>query len=215
MPCAPKESKIMATLTSAQRSFLEHHGIALSSTFDASGMKKSQYAPAMREADKFFAYGLSPCARGGHRLRTRSGNCPECDPASISFALRHLRDAHVYIAGSLRKKLIKVGTSRDLSTLPKRIGILNCDGYGDASDWRLLSNVYAGNNAGRLESAVHRHLEDCRMSVDYWHSGKITLGKECFCCSYSTARSALLMNINPLRRNLIQEQKYASQYEFS
>jgi hypothetical protein len=103
----------MATLTSDEKKFLEYHGIPLSWTFDASGMKKSEYAEAMREEEKLIAYGLNPCPRADHRLRTRNGSCPQCETANIAYALRYLRNAHVYIAGSIEKRLIKVGTSAD------------------------------------------------------------------------------------------------------
>lgn len=204
----------MATLTPDQENFLEYHGIPLSSTFDASGMKKSEYAAAMREKDKFIAYGVNPCPRAGHRLRTRSANCPQCDPATISFALRHLRRAHVYIAGSIRKRLMKVGTSRDLSTLSKRIVILNVNSYGDASDWKLLSHIYAANDASRVEISVHQSLQNCLAPVRYWHSGKLTVGKECFQCNYSLAKLTLLDNFDPSDWNLLQEEKDVDQYEF-
>jgi hypothetical protein len=205
---------IMATLTSDEKKFLEYHGIPLSWTFDASGMKKKEYKKAMHEEEKFIAYGLNFCPRADHTLRTPSGSCPQCDTSSIAYILRHRRKAHVYIAGSIEKRLIKVGTSADPPTLKKRICILNVNSYGGASDWRLLSHIDAATDASKFEIAIHKDLQHCLTQVSYFNSGNLTVTMECFSCSYSMAKLSLLDNFDPSDWELLQEQEEVNQYEF-
>ena len=177
-------------------------------------MTRTEYAEAMRADDKVIAYGLNPCPKGGHKLRTRSGNCPQCDTSTLSYVLRYYTDARIYIAGSKSRKIIKVGVSKDSSTLSKRIGILNVRAEGGARDWRLLSDIFCGKTAYKLESLVHGDLKNYSCDATYMNSGKLIRCKEIFSCSYYTAKWALLFNINESHREMFHENEEASQYGF-
>ena len=90
----------MSKLTKEQSAFLAKHNTPISSVFDASGMGKSDYRAAMKELGKTVAIGVTPCKKGNHTMRTRSGHCIQCNPASIAFQKRHLMDGFVYVAGA-------------------------------------------------------------------------------------------------------------------
>jgi hypothetical protein len=62
----------MATLTEEQISFLERHEIPLTWMFDAEGLTRPEYKRAMKNEEKYFAYGVKECLNG-HTLRTRHG----------------------------------------------------------------------------------------------------------------------------------------------
>ena len=75
----------MAEPSDDQRKFLRDQKLPLSFLFDASGMRKVDYEAVMKRDEKFFAFGVTPCSKGGHSLRTRSGHCIQCDTAKIAY----------------------------------------------------------------------------------------------------------------------------------
>ena len=83
-----------------------------------------------------------------------------------------------------------------------------------ASDWRLLSHIHAAKDAGKIESSIHQALQHYLIQEIYLNSGKLTLSRECFSCSYSMAKLALLANFDPSGWELLQEQKDVNRYEF-
>jgi len=101
---------LMLKLTKVERDFLKEHGILESELFDARDMGGPEFNPIMKELGIEFAVGRS-CKNAGHRLRTRSNHCVQCDTARISFQRRWNSDGDVYVAHSPSRKLIKVGTA--------------------------------------------------------------------------------------------------------
>lgn len=177
----------MAELTQEQRHFLRDQKIPLSMVFDATGMKRSEYQRAMEETGKHFAFGVSPCKKSAHTLRSRSGNCIQCNTRNIAEQLRHYTDGIVYLAGSRVTKNIKVGMTTDLES---RVKMLNQYQYGQAKDWEILLSVRS-ENAGEMEFRVHKLLSV--YSVEGWYSreGRKTMCYELFKCSYHAARTAM------------------------
>ena len=104
----------MADLTRDQIDFLYSQEIPLSHVFDATGMRKVDYAKVMKDAGFSFAYGTTPCAKGGHSLRTRQGHCIQCSTSVISYQTRYRAPGYVYIAGSPGARLLKIGTTDEL-----------------------------------------------------------------------------------------------------
>lgn len=177
----------MAELTQEQLAFLTVHGIPLSSVFDASGMRKPAYQAAMEELGKSFAFGVTPCNRAMHRLRTRAGHCIQCDHSKIAYMLRYDAAAYLYIAASLKGKLIKVGCSGDVE---QRRGMLNAYRYGGQSDWQILAFADCPA-AGRLEFAVHCKLARFQVPGGYYQGGKERRCYELFRCNFADARDAV------------------------
>src|SRR5258708_37936874 len=95
-------------LTDAEKRFLGWYGLGADDVYDARGMRGWLWKKRIREENKTVALG-TPCGNGGHRLRTRSGHCVQCDPKKLAFQARHSAEQYVYIAGSGCQKLIKGG----------------------------------------------------------------------------------------------------------
>jgi hypothetical protein len=177
----------MTKLTVEQIAFLDRHGISIAEVYDATGMRTQHYTSDMKLLEMRVAIGVTPCKEKSHRMRNRSGRCVQCNPASFAFEDRYNRDAFVYIAGSLKKKIIKVGYSQSSY---EREEILNQLGYGNARDWKLLFHVKC-RRAGEVENKVHRKLERYGTQITYLREGCEIDCLELFACSYALARSAL------------------------
>lgn len=177
----------MATLSDEQKRFLRAQNIPFSAMFDASGMKNAEYQIAMKSEGKSFAYGVTPCAKGGHTLRTRKGHCIQCDHSKIAFMLRHDARAFIYIAASVSGRLIKIGSSIDVADRTEK---LNRYRYGGQQDWQILATANSAS-AGRAESAAHAKLASFSVRGDYVRMGKTQQCYELFRCSFQDARDAL------------------------
>jgi hypothetical protein len=178
---------LMAELTSEQRAFLAAHAIPLSAVFDASGMRRPDYQATMKGLGKSFAFGVTPCNRAMHTLRTRAGHCIQCDTSKIAYMLRYDATAFIYIAGSANGQLIKVGSSGDVH---ERRGILNGFRYGGQSDWQMLAFANCPS-AGRVEFAVHAELSPFQVPGRYTQGGKERSCYELFRCDFADARDAV------------------------
>lgn len=178
----------MSGLSREQLDFLRSQRIPLSLVFDATGMQKGHYATLMKEGGYSIAYGTTPCARGGHTLRTRAGHCIQCDTAKIAYQLRHRRPGYVYLAGSAGTGLLKIGTTSDLSV---REWQLRDWAYGGANDWEMLATGHS-ENAGAVEFAAHDRLRLRSVSGSYRREGRLQACYELFRCGYDEARSALV-----------------------
>jgi hypothetical protein len=178
----------MAKLTGEQAAFLRKHKIPLHMVFDASGMVPSTYQSAMRAADKHFAFGVAPCANGGHTLRARGGDCIQCGTKYIAYQLRDVKPADVYIAGSRSRRLFKIGSSAEVD---RRLETLNKLAYGGASDWLCIAKARC-KHGGKVEFAIHDKLKAFRIGVPYMDSGREVIGDELFRCDYTSARVAFI-----------------------
>jgi hypothetical protein len=178
----------MVKMTESQKRFIESQRIPESSLFDASGMRRRRYQFEMEKQEKLFAYGVKQCIRGHETIRTRKGHCIQCDTARIAFMMRAYQEAYVYLAGSLRQKVIKIGFSE---TPWDRGPHLNIIGYGGIADWRVL--YYAKfTKAGTVEFTAHQRLLEFLSSRTYFRENVTVECREIFACGYPTARDALL-----------------------
>ena len=176
----------MGRLTAEHTAFLRKHGFSKPRDWalNATGMTRTQYREALHQERKIFVYGVAPCPRGQHTLRT-AGGCPQCNTSYIGYAKTSRLAGYVYILKSGR--LTKVGFSRDA---PNRVYIANIERYGNQK-WRIRSWLYS-SNAGQLEIAAHRALGHY-IAIQFWErNGESTYTREVFRCSYDAARQALL-----------------------
>jgi hypothetical protein len=171
-------------LSQAELDFLVRLGVDADDLFDATGMKKKEYRPKMKELDLMFATGVTPCNAYGHRIRNRYGNCVQCNPGTTSYANRYHVAGDVYVAHSEVGQLVKVGMSNDLGD---RMQQLNVHRPGGFSDWKLLASVYV-ENARRVENALQVRLHEYQ--ADYAHFARDSYCKELFTCSPSLALQA-------------------------
>lgn len=133
----------MTELTKEQTTFLTKHNTAVGSVFDATGLGKNDYRKLMKDLGKTVAIGVTPCKKGNHAMRTRSGHCIQCNPASLAFQKRHSMNGYVYIAGSLELSVIKVGLASDVEERMKSLNRLNYAGLA-------IGNVFFGLRRPKL-----------------------------------------------------------------
>lgn len=167
--------------------FLRHHQIPLSKVFDASDHSRAEYQRVMRALDMLVAYGVTPCQRGGHTLRTRAGHCAQCNTAVLAYQLRNDGTGYVYIAYSKASRLVKVGTS---GSPEARMASLNKFRYGGADDWEIHESVWC-ERSGEVEFAVHNALDAHRAPGQYMISSGMSECYELFSCAKSVAVKAL------------------------
>ena len=173
----------MTTLDNSQIVFLKRHQISPGSVFDATGLGKKEYRRIMKSLGALVATGVTPCAAERHTLRTRSGHCIQCNPASITFQKRHAKRAYVYVSGSKNLRLLKVGYSEDV---PSRIDTLNQLGYAGTNDWEALYWVNL-DEAGRIELEAHSGLAEYASPTQYKRDGNTVDCLETFSCGASEA----------------------------
>lgn len=173
-------------LSREQIEFLEHHRIDEDDLFDASGLSRQYYQIKMEQQNKIIAFGVDPC-QFGHTLKTRAGHCPQCNTATIAFMKRHVAPGIVYIAGSLKGNLIKIGSAKNKNA---RTDSLNKSNYGGYNDWVILCTATC-NDSGKNEFEVSRLLTKYGISKYYNHDGGTQEAYELFSCSYETAIHAM------------------------
>ncbi|MDM9630240.1 GIY-YIG nuclease family protein [Robiginitalea aurantiaca] len=177
----------MRGLSKSQLQFLKKQGIEVSQTFDAKGLKKSEYRPRMKATGKIIAYNVSPCNKAGHTLRTRAGHCAQCNTAHIAFQKRNDKPGIVYIAGTREGKLVKVGYTKGVHI---RSESLNRTKYGGFSDWEILYAISCVK-AGEIEIKAKSSLKAFSASMVYDHDGKDQKTDEIYRCSFDYIKNNL------------------------
>lgn len=154
-------------LTKDEFHFLATQKIAMSQIFDASGLRNPDAHKAAKENGCNFVFGLSPCRKHGHRLRTRNAKCIQCDTAQIGFQLRgSVKGATVYVAASHKEQLFKVGIS---DFVERRLKVIQTAKYGGADDWEIVFLIN-GKSPALIEYQIQRELEEhCVESFYYWN----------------------------------------------
>ena len=176
-------------LTSVELFFLRDQKIPVAEVFDGRRMSTKGRLMWAEESGQRFVIG-SECEKGRHRLRTKNGHCIQCDTSKIARIRRFAETGFVYIAGSLKTKTIKIGSSK----VPyERHGKNSYDGYGGATDWEPLFEVKF-ENMGRVESDAQSALNRHRVSAEYLKDrATIQKSRESFTCSFSDAKKAVMV----------------------
>lgn len=175
-------------VSESERLFLESQNISEYELFNAKGRPVSQCKQEMENHGKLFAYNTTPCRNYGHTLRSRSSHCIQCNTARIAFQRRHESAGMVYVAGSLKGSIIKIGYTKDVQI---REESLNRTGYAGYYDWIVLFAIRS-INAGEVESRLDMALKNYSYSLDYLHDGGVQEANEIFKCSYLKCRQAML-----------------------
>lgn len=177
----------MPELTTEQRLYFKQHKIPLSNVFNASGLRTMDWKAQMKEEGKGFAFGTTPCSKGGHTLRTRAGHCIQCNTENIAYYQRHRASGYVYIAGSMESRQLKIGMTTDLN---ERTTNLNIHRYGGAGDWEILASAHS-TKAGEHEFSVHQLLAQHATKSTYVKAGRTYDCHETFGCKFIVALDAL------------------------
>ena len=154
-------------LTPEETTFLRTQGLADSDVYDGRYQSAARWKAGVRAEGQTLVLGAH-CEKAGHRLRTRSGHCAQCNPANISYQNRYHSVGYVYIAGSLHRKLLKVGTASDIR---QRLTNLKQQSYGGIQDWEMLfyAKVKFG---GRVEQKALATLNRYSVSLNYNKDGR-------------------------------------------
>ncbi|OAF16639.1 hypothetical protein AYJ54_37800 [Bradyrhizobium centrolobii] len=173
-------------LTADELAFLLRQGLGPDDVLDVRRMTRSYWFQEIKRLNKTIALG-SACKKGGHRLRSRKGHCVQCDSSKIAFAGRHDLTQYLYIAGSLRARLIKIGVCKDLR---QRIRQICTERHGDARDWEVIYAVEI-ERAGEIEERVLSRLGHFAIHSHYWKNGSLQQSIELRRCSISQALEAM------------------------
>ena len=173
-------------LTEEQLEFLKVHGISFDELFDASGMIQREYYPIMKREGKIIAYNLKPCING-HTLRDRQGHCPQCNPACLGYLRRSGASGVVYVAGSIKGRVIKVGYSKNVEVRAKS---LIRTSYAELRDWEMLFAIRS-IKAGKIEELVKSRLKRYSMVLSYKHDKGMQDATEIYWCDYMKAILAI------------------------
>lgn len=163
-----------------QQNFLNQNDISLSKVFNAKNYKTKDWRKIMLENELWVAIEVTPCKLKGHTMRTSGGVCVECKPDSLRFLKRYYSNGYVYLAGSIKEMVFKVGFSKNIDN---REISLNEQGYGNIYDWKMLYYLEA-NNSGKLESEIHKSLNEYMLPRIFIKDDKENICREIFNCSY-------------------------------
>jgi len=181
----------MKELTAEERLFLHKHKIPVSSVMDARKMMSHSYGITLHIVGKQIAVVGYRCKRG-HRLRTASGNCPQCNTANLAFQRRQSTRGYVYIAGSRAAEFVKVGSTTDIT---KRENELRDQAYASRTDWLMLLHVRC-DRSGHIETELHKLLEKHRVAAQHFKEGQMRDCREVFDCSFHIAKFNLSRLLN-------------------
>lgn len=173
-------------LSNDEKSFLKEQGYDERDVFDARRLSTAEWKREVRLARLTFALG-SPCKQYGHRLRTRSGHCVQCDTSKLAYQRRFHTPGYVYIAGSISARLVKIGVASDIQ---QRESNLRNQGYGGIRDWRMLFHAKVVNG-GRVEHAALTALSRYQHKRPFQKDGELVDAGEILKCSFTTAINAI------------------------
>lgn len=174
-------------LTENELRFLSSQKIDPNAVFDGRHYTNKQASEEAKRLGKRLVLG-TPCNKGGHRLRTRAGHCVQCDTKKIAYEQRFSKDGYVYIAGSLKGRIIKIGTAKNVEN---RHAALIAESYGGFSDWELLMSVKVPE-AGKIEQEALQDLSRFKFEGHYSKNGKPQKAYELLSCTYTQALVAVV-----------------------
>jgi T5orf172 domain len=167
----------MAKLSNEQKQFLKNFGIPIEKAIDGNDFSKSDCMALMKDFDYEIAYGVSPCQKEGHTLRWRSWSCAQCNTHHRIFQERHRSYGYVYYAYSEKAQLTKVGYCENMT---ERRKTLNTRKTGSFHDWIMPTALYCEENAGLIESLVHKELKVYRVSNSEYRDVSGQVSKELY-----------------------------------
>ena len=204
-------------LTKEQETFVKKHKISQDLLINANGEGMSDdLMQSMNDQNKVFAYNTNDCAENSeHSIRTISGDCPQCDTTKVTVALREHKNGYIYIAGSKKGSMIKVGSANETKARTPTFDISSAK-YGGYDDWEVLFHART-ITMGKIERLFQDKLSEYKTSYQFEKAGKLQNGGELYRCSYAKAKEVILDEENQLPADftLISEKKHIiSEYQF-
>lgn len=182
-----ESDEIHAQLTPGQLLFLKRHAIPVAKVFDAAGYSQPEWREQMSLHEMVVAINVRPCREAGHRMRTSGGHCVQCRPANLAYQERYRREAYVYILGSKRQRILKVGYSESPQSRADHLNLLR---YGSATDWTLLFYVRC-ERAGAVEHSLLSRHSSASVFGEYWKDRKYQKCFELLRCDYTALLASL------------------------
>jgi len=182
---------IKSLLNKEQKDFMKKHQISEDLLFDANGEGFSEELKRnMFDSQKVLAYNVGGCeGNADHNFVNIEGDFVQGDLDKIPFALRTYKTGYIYIAGSIKAHLIKVGSSNEVKDRIKSLNISTAKS-GGYDDWELLLQAKT-TTLGKVERLFQQKLSEYKSSAQYEKHGKIQNGGELYRCSYNKAREVI------------------------
>ncbi|MGD1036763.1 MAG: GIY-YIG nuclease family protein [Roseiarcus sp.] len=197
-------------LTASELDFLKSQNLSADDVCDGRNQSATRWKAGVRAAGLTLVLGTA-CSRGGHRLRTRSGHCAQCDTRNLAYQGRHHSSGYVYIAGSLSAKLLKIGTAIDIE---QRKSNLRHQAYGGIHNWDML--FYAKvENGGKVEGEALRLLQRFKITRTYEKDGSLQEASELLQTSFPNAIKALAETIGDSKRENLWKSARWADYDWS
>ena len=168
----------MEVLTKEQIEFLSTQKISLGVVFNAEGLTAKETKSQMETLDMRFAYGVTPCRKMGHTLRSLAGDCIQCNTHVIAFTNRYFDTGFIYVSISSSKELLKIGCTNNVEN---RTSGLNNLSYGGINDWEIIFYDEV-ENAGKIEFDIQKKLSKFFYPVIYLRNGMTVNCREIFKC---------------------------------
>jgi hypothetical protein len=197
-------------LTQTELDFLDRQGLGPDDVFDVRRLPQRVWKKLIRSENKTVALGKG-CREFAHRLKSRSGHCVQCNTVNLGFQKRYRLDQFIYIAGSQKARLVKIGICDKLDQRQRQICF---ERYGGADDWRLLLSLKV-KRAGEIETRILARLSNCFVVGHYWKDGREKTAVELLKCPFTLVKSTLLMLVDDAKLEEPWEDSSSSLYEFS
>ncbi|WP_442590280.1 GIY-YIG nuclease family protein [Pedobacter sp. AW31-3R] len=206
-------------LTKEQESFIKKHKISDDLLIDAQGEEMSaEFIQHMSDTNKVIAYNTLPDSENDdHSLnfKTIGGHCPQRDPSKIALALRENKPGYIYLGGSIKGGLIKVGSTSDSKDRIKNLN-LHKSKLAGFEDWEILYEART-ENLGKLERILNQKLSEYKATYEPEKIGKVQNGSELYRCAYAKVKDLIntLEEENQISFTQVNERKHLlSEYQF-
>jgi T5orf172 domain len=199
----------MTIFTDDELRFLARHGFTVDDVYDGRGESQETRRQGAKAAGKTLILGPR-CRAEGHRLRTRSHHCVQCDPKKLAFQQRYNSPGYVYIAGSLFGRVIKIGTAIDITQRESQLRSERHAGFGD---WEVLFFIKV-SQAGRVEYEASSRVKGRRLFGTYFKDNISQTATEVIRCSFSAAHAAIVETVGNISRYQTWQWTRAGEYEF-
>ena len=189
----------MIAFTNDELCFIYENGLTEDDFYDGRGERKRE------RHDNAQANGCNYVVAGechnGHRLKTRSGHCIQCNPAVIAFQKRNRRSGAIYVAenGDFCKVGVVDDNIKDIEqAIHNREIRLNLEGgYGGITGWKIIAWAPVEHDLGKIEDGIHRQLSQFSIKTKYTYSGNRKMAQEMFKCDRNEAIDRIDEAITP------------------
>lgn len=189
--------------------FLKRLGVKPEEVYDGIGQTQERRRTEAKRQGKTLILG-PPCGAAGHRLRSRSHFCVQCDPKKLAFQARHTAPGYVYIAGSTLGRVIKIGTASNMGQRHKQ---LCAERYGGLGDWVVLFQMKV-KEGGRVEQIALSCLKTFSTEREYVKDGESQKAGEILCCTFTVALKAVADALGDDERSEVWRSERYRDYEF-